>query len=190
MGLKGRSRAAINIEKEAMDQNNQSWRVVYVASRREKKVASLLEQCGYTYYLPLVEKIRVWSDRKKKVQAPLFNGYVFVKPSAAERDFILQIPGVVKYIRYNEADAEISDEEIKSIQSLIKAGYDIDGQEGIQSFKAGELVKITSGPLKDYEGEIILPAQGSHVFLILRNMGHCIKIKLPNQVLKKITANR
>ena len=66
--------------------NPTPWKVIYTASRQEKKVAVLLERFGIAYYLPLVKKLRLWSDRKKWVEMPLFNGYVFVKPEPGIRD--------------------------------------------------------------------------------------------------------
>ena len=55
------------------------WYVMYTTSRSEKKVADRLAERGWEVYLPIVEELRQWSDRKKKVQRPLFNAYVFVK---------------------------------------------------------------------------------------------------------------
>jgi transcription antitermination factor NusG len=55
------------------------WFVMYTRSRAEKKVAEMLVEEGVEVYLPMVEELRQWSDRKKKVQKALFNGYIFVK---------------------------------------------------------------------------------------------------------------
>ena len=54
------------------------WYAVYVKSRFEKKSASLLERDGVTVYLPLITTVKQWSDRRKKVDEPLFKSYLFV----------------------------------------------------------------------------------------------------------------
>ena len=57
------------------------WKVVYVASRQEKKVSDYLKKQCIEHYLPLYRSLRFWKDRKKWVEMPLFNGYIFVKPT-------------------------------------------------------------------------------------------------------------
>ncbi len=52
------------------------WHAIYVKSRSEKKVAERLDDLGIDYYLPLVTTIKQWSDRKKRVEEPLFKSYV------------------------------------------------------------------------------------------------------------------
>ena len=58
--------------------NNKKWFTLYVKSRSEKKVAKQLEDIGVESFLPLITKIKQWSDRKKKVEEPLFRSYIFV----------------------------------------------------------------------------------------------------------------
>ena len=54
------------------------WYVLYTKPRQEKKVTDSLNAIGVEAYCPLVTVIKQWSDRKKKVQIPLINSYVFV----------------------------------------------------------------------------------------------------------------
>lgn len=39
------------------------WKVVYVASRQEKKVSDYLEKQSIEHYLPLNRSLRFWKDR-------------------------------------------------------------------------------------------------------------------------------
>ncbi|MBK6836162.1 MAG: UpxY family transcription antiterminator [Bacteroidetes bacterium] len=55
-----------------------NWFALYVSSRAEKKVMESLLTKGIQAYAPLVKTVRNWSDRKKTVELPLLNGYVFV----------------------------------------------------------------------------------------------------------------
>lgn len=169
-----------------MDRDNTNWKVLYTASRQEKKVARYLEDAGVSFYLPMVKKLRVWSDRKKWVEMPLFGGYVFVKPDAAQRTRVLEIPGVVKYLRYNGQDALASDAEIQLIKTLIEKGYELDEYSGDVDFQRGDRVKVVSGPMKSYQGEILSLGGERFAFLVLSGFGHTVKVKLPKQVLRKI----
>ena len=57
------------------------WHAIYVNSRSEKKIGDLLLSKSIEAYVPLTKTMRQWSDRKKMVELPLLNGYVFVNIS-------------------------------------------------------------------------------------------------------------
>jgi len=168
---------------ELMEEN--TWKVVYIASRQEKKVAKQLERDGIAYYLPLQKRLQQWSDRKKWVEFPLFNGYLFVRPDSFQRDKVLELNGVVAYVRYNGADAIVRDEEIEIIQRLLQSGYALESQHSPEDFEKGATVMVIDGPLKGQRGEIIR-RNDQEMFLIgFETLGQSIKVELPFQVLKK-----
>jgi len=74
------------------------WHVIYTMPRAERKVASSIDEMGIESYLPLYKVTRQWSDRKKKVEVPLFPNYVFVKVSEKGRRVIFNIKEPVKFI--------------------------------------------------------------------------------------------
>lgn len=77
------------------------WKVLYVASRSEKKVNQKLNEFGIESYVPLRTERRKWSDRIKTINIPLINGYVFVKVDEKIRDTVFKVKGVLNYVRYN-----------------------------------------------------------------------------------------
>lgn len=162
------------------------WKVIYVASRQEKKTEELLSKIQVACYLPLVKSLRQWSDRKKWVEVPLFNGYLFVQPKAAQRDLVLQIPSVVKYLQYNGADATLSLKELNTIKSVVEFGYDVSEFDPHQGFEKGDAVTVSQGPLKNFKGQIIRLGADDYALIHFDNFGHVLKIKLPKQILKKI----
>lgn len=149
-------------------------------------MATLMERDKIKYYLPLVERIRIWSDRKKKVMMPLFNGYIFVKPKARQRDQVLTLPGVVKYLRYNGEDARVTDMELDLVRELIKRGYDVSELLDQEEIFPGEKIMITQGPLKHYKGELLRIESDSYALIGFEKFGHSLKVKLPKQIIKKI----
>lgn len=161
------------------------WKVIYVASRQEKKVASQLEREGVAFYLPLYKKLQQWSDRKKWVEFPLFNGYLFVKPDAWQRDKVLEIPGVVAYLRYDGADAQVRDEEIAVIQKITESGYALETIHTPEDFEVGEFVEVAEGPLKGQRVDIIRRNNSEEFLVSFDTLGQSIKISLPYQVFRK-----
>lgn len=61
-----------------MDPKETNWYVLYTFPRAEKQVKERLEREGIDCWLPLHRSPRVWSDRVKLVDVPLFNSYIFV----------------------------------------------------------------------------------------------------------------
>ena len=49
-----------------------AWYVLYTNPKAEKKVAEQLTKIGVINYCPLIKKVHQWSDRKKKIEIPLF----------------------------------------------------------------------------------------------------------------------
>ena len=83
-----------------MDNTERHWHALYVRSRSEKKVLTQLEDLGMEAYLPLVIRVKQWSDRRKKVEEPLFKSYVFVRSSEKEHLTILGLYGVVRFVSF------------------------------------------------------------------------------------------
>ncbi|MEJ6749836.1 MAG: UpxY family transcription antiterminator [Bacteroidia bacterium] len=164
----------------------ENWKVVYVASRQEKKASLRMEQLGIVHFLPLYNKLSQWSDRKKWVEVPLFNGYMFVRPTALQRDSILQIPGVVAFVRYNGDDAIVQEKEITTIKTVLASGYSLETINTPQDFIVGEQVEVVEGPLKGRKVDILRQNDKEHFLVSFGTMGQSIKISLPYQALKRM----
>lgn len=164
------------------------WKVVYVASRQEKKVAKRLEQLGITYYLPIYRKLSQWSDRKKWVEFPLFNGYLFVKPTDLQRDKVLEQPGAVAYVRHDKKDAVIPQKEIEIIRTILKSGYSLETIHKPEDFEIGERVQVLEGPLTGEKVDILRRNKEEFFLVSFDTLGQSIKVELPYQVLKKLKA--
>lgn len=162
------------------------WKVLYVGSRKEKSVAELLGREGIEYYLPLIKKMRQWSDRKKMVEMPLFNSYVFVRPTAMQRDKALQVPGVVKYLRYNDGDAQVRENEIELIRTLISGGRDMSSFDDGQQFSAGEEIEVISGPMKGLQGLVMHNSSGQYLKIQFSGMGNGLNVFVMKGEIKKI----
>lgn len=168
-------------------QNQESyWTVVYVASRQEKSLAQRLVKLQIEHYLPLVTRMRIWSDRRKKVEMPLFNGYIFVRPTCTQRDIVLQQPGAVAYVRFGGKPARVTESEIETIRTLISRGYDIEANAIDPDTQPGTTVRITQGPLSGYSGEVMHTSGGQYFVISLHSIEQNIHIKLPAEALEAI----
>jgi transcription antitermination factor NusG len=76
------------------------WYAVHVRSRHEFQVHDRLLQKGIETFLPTVEKLRKWKDRKKLISFPLFPGYIFVHTTKEAHNLlgVLKVQGVVRML--------------------------------------------------------------------------------------------
>jgi transcription antitermination factor NusG len=161
------------------------WKAIYVTSRSEKKVLEKLTERGIEAYTPIKKTWRQWSDRKKLVEIPILNGYVFVKLNDLERDQVFFVNGVVQYVRFNGQDAVIRAEEINTLKNIVALGYDIE-TDANKEFPTGTKVMIMQGPLKGVEGIVKALDQEDWLFVQLEGIQYNLKVKLPAGILKSI----
>ncbi|MFL9831920.1 UpxY family transcription antiterminator [Flavobacterium sp. ST-87] len=152
-----------------------NWYVVYTKPKWEKKVAEQLTQKGIECYCPLMTQVRQWTDRKKKVEVPLFNSYVFVHLDEADRNLVFQVTGVVRYLFWLGKPAVVLDQEINTIKEWLGASdqYEV----SLTPLQVGDRIKVASGPFKS-QSAIVQEVGKSHYMLILESIGCVLKMKL------------
>ncbi len=162
------------------------WYAVYVSSRAEKKISENLTNKGIEAYVPLVKTMRQWSDRKKMVELPLLNGYVFVKINSIENDKVMQTKGIVNFVKSEGKIAVIRDIEIDRLKQLVEFGYHLEANAINKKYKEGDKVKISSGVLKGIEGYVVETTENKQIDVLLESIGQCIRVKLPQELLLDI----
>ena len=142
---------------------NPAWFAIWTRSRHEKLVRDqLAKKTDVDVFLPTIGKWSRWKDRKKKIDWPLFPGYVFARFVADERVGILKVDGVVQIISNNGMLSAIPDEEIDSIRTLVESELAYDP---VPLIKEGDMVKVVHGPLKGVVGRLV--RKGAHARLVL-----------------------
>jgi transcriptional antiterminator RfaH len=154
-----------------------SWYVVYTKPKWEKKVAEQLCKLGIENYCPLVTKVRQWSDRKKKVEVPLFNSYVFVQLAESDRNLVFQSAGVVRYLFWLGKPAIVRDEEINTIKNWLDKPNKLDLT--VVPFQIGDKITLDSGPFSNQEA-IVKEVTNSHYVLVLESLGCTLKMNYTN----------
>jgi transcription antitermination factor NusG len=156
--------------------DNKKWFAIYVKSRSEKKVLKLLEDIGVESFLPLITRVKQWSDRKKKVEEPLFRSYLFVNIPLSDYYTVLNVNGVVKFITFEKKPVPVPNNQIIAIKEYLNDTelHSIDYED----FKEGELVRIKSGQMKDLIGRFI-KINGKHrVIIDIEAVGQSIPINI------------
>jgi transcription antitermination factor NusG len=141
------------------------WYAVYVRSRHEFRVRELMSRALIENFLPAVERLRRWKDRRKLVTFPLFPGYLFVHVQQRREDLlaVLKTHGVVRFLGKTPGTPEpVPDAQVASLQKIITSGQMI---EPYPYLKEGQRVAIKWGPLAGVEG-ILREKRGQHLLVL------------------------
>ena len=150
-----------------------NWYVVYTKPKWERKVAEQLGKIGIECYCPLITVVRQWSDRKKKIEVPLFNSYVFVQLAESDRNLVFQSTGAVRYLFWLGKPAIVRNFEIEAIQKWLSAPdeYEI----ALDTWKKGDKIVLESGPFAS-QPAIIQEVKQNHYILILESLGCLLRV--------------
>jgi transcriptional antiterminator RfaH len=160
------------------DKSENNWYALYTRSRAEKKAFEQLKSVDIESYLPLNKVLRQWSDRKKWVEVPLINSYIFVNLHPDHMRKVYQFPSIVAFVNDHGKPAIIPSHQIDAMRRTIesKLSFSID-QNVLQK---GKLIKITSGPLLGVEGEIIEVKGQKKLIIEISHIGFKLTINIEN----------
>lgn len=149
------------------------WYVIYTQPRNEKKVVERLEKLGIDVFCPMISQVKQWSDRKKLVTVPLINSYVFVNINEVEREKVLKVFGVIRFVFWLGKPATARQVEINSLKKLL---IDKISHFEVEEYKEGDTITISSGLFQGKEGKIYKIGNNSFQ-LILKELGVLITLK-------------
>jgi transcriptional antiterminator RfaH len=153
------------------------WYAIYTKPRWEKKIAARLDEKEIENYLPLIKTLKIWSDRKKWIQEPLFKSYIFVHVDRQEFIPALQTPGAVKYVSFENKAVSIPPLQIEAVKTFIESGEDL--QSDIPDIKIGDRVLIIRGSLKGLEGTLVKYHQKHRVRIMIDGIKQSLYLNLP-----------
>ncbi len=161
------------------------WYALYTRSRTEKKVYLQLLQSGIETFLPLRKELRQWSDRKKWVEEPLFRSYIFVRISEKEYLRVIQTLGIVRYVVFSGKAAAIPDWQIESLRLLVATDADLSLSN--EHFKPGDPVKVVTGALAGFRGEVVELKGRKQLILRIDHLGLSLEVNVPPAFLQPLS---
>jgi len=161
-----------------IQQFHNKWHVLYTRPRHEKKLRDFLTIKGVKTYLPIYKTIKQWSDRKKKVEEPLFKSYLFVKADELNYFTILNAPGAVKFVHFGDEIATISNKEVEMIEQILKYPESVEVAD--YTFFEGEKLKIATGPFKGIGGTLVSIKGRNRLIIQIEQLGKNLVIDVPS----------
>jgi transcription antitermination factor NusG len=141
-----------------------NWYAIHARPRHEKWIAGQLQEKRVVTFLPLLQQIRQWSDRRSRVEVPMFSCYAFVRitQTTEERMKVLRTPGVLGFVGNERQGTPIPDEQIENLRTAIRGKIPCAVHPFIQ---IGQRVRVRGGSLDGIEG--ILVRQGEAQSLVV-----------------------
>lgn len=127
------------------------WYAAHTRSNFEKRVAAELEAKGVEPYLPAYPEIHQWKDRRKRVEVPLFPGYVFVRfnDSPGSRLAVLRTAGVLRLLGRGGALDAVDEFELEAVRRLLQSNARCLAHPFLRE---GARMRIKRGALAGVEG--------------------------------------
>ncbi len=158
------------------------WFAVYTRLKWEKKVTELLEKKKIKVYCPLNKSYKEWGDKRRVVNDPLFNSYVFVNLAEKDHDKVVQTRGVVSFFYWLGKPAIISDEEINAMMRFLNEYPDVRLEKTM--VRPDESLKFVSNPLILRKGNV-LEVRNSTVKVTLPSLGHTLIADVRKEVVEE-----
>lgn len=151
------------------------WFAIRVKSGAEKTVNLHLENAGYESFLPVAKCSHRWPDGTEELEVPLFPGYLFCRMNPYYRLPILQAPGVIQIFGVGEEPIPAEEQEIAAIQRVAKSGL---ASMPWPYLRAGHVVRIPDGPLKDLSGIVVKLKSGTKLVLSVTLLQRSIAVEI------------
>lgn len=142
------------------------WYALSVYARQERAAYAEIAGLGLETFLPVCMVRRLWSDRIKQLEQPLFPGYLFVRLelTAEARIRLIRLQQVIDLVGKNWGYASsVPDAQIESLRLLLASEKLL---EPTLKLISGTEVMISQGPLRGALGIVEREASGKRRIVV------------------------
>jgi len=141
--------------------SSRQWYAIHTYSGYEEKVADSIRQRInavdmadkiFDVMVPKEKQIEIKNGKRKVVEKKIFQGYALVEMKLTDETWYIvrNTPGVTGFVGTSTQPTPVSDQEI----SKIKKRMGVEDPKHFIDFQEGEVVSITDGPFKGFDGSI------------------------------------
>ena len=117
----------------------------------------------------------------KQLSTPLFPNYLFVRITNRERNSVLQLAGVSRFIAFEGCPATIGDEEIETIRRL--EGANAEPEPGLIT---GDRVQVVQGPFIGLDGVLFRKMGKARFGVRLQGLRQTVSLDIDESLLQKL----
>lgn len=171
-----------------------NWYVLHTYSGYEDAVAKALKQrvdsLGmedkiFNILVPKEKKIKIKNGKRNVIEEKIYPGYVLVEMIVTDDSWyvVRNTPNVTGFVGAGTTPVPVSKEEIDSLKKRL-GGDEVQFKIEVQ---VGDLVKITDGPFKEFDGKVADVDQERGKVKVLVNMfGRDTPVELDSLQIKKV----
>lgn len=158
-----------------------TWWVAHTKARQEKAFAHDLACKGISYFLPLMEQVRVIRGRKFRPLIPLFPSYVFV--CGSDDDRLASFRGNRLAGTIAVPDQATLVRELAQIQKALDAGAPM---APCAFARKGRRCRVVSGPFMGVEGIIARDGGSTRLVLAIESLGQAVHLEIEAGLLEPV----
>ena len=173
---------------------SKQWYAIHTYSGYEEKVAESIRQRAdsldmkdkiFQALVPKEKQIEIKNGKRRVVEKRIFQGYVLVQMKMSEDAWYIvrNTPSVTGFVGSGTEPTPVDPEEIEKIQKrmgLTEVKHKID-------FAIGEVVNITDGPFKGFDGSISeIDAQKGKLKVLVNMFGRETPVELDSLQVKRV----
>src|SRR5579872_3595996 len=170
------------------------WYAIHTYSGYEEKVAESIRQRAdsldmkdkiFQVLVPKEKMIEVKNGKRRVVEKRIFQGYVLVQMKMSEDAWyvVRNTPGVTGFVGSGSEPTPVEEEEIEKIMKRIgraEPKHKID-------YNLGEVVNITDGPFKGFDGSISeIDAAKGKLKVLVNMFGRETPVELDSLQVKRV----
>jgi len=174
--------------------DTRQWYAIHTYSGYEDKVADSIRQRInavdmadkiFDVMVPKEKQIEIKNGKRKVVEKKIFQGYALVEMNLTDETWyiIRNTPGVTGFVGTGTEPTPVSDAEIKKIKRRIG----IEDPKHQIDFKIGEVISITDGPFKGFDGAVSeIDNQKGKVKVMVSMFGRDTSVELDALQVRKV----
>jgi transcription antitermination factor NusG len=169
-----------------------NWYVCTTLPRGEKIADRGLRKLRIEHYLPTINKTRQWSDRKKVMEFPLFNGYIFILENIGAsriRKRVLQAPKIAYFVQKDGIPVIVPDSVIRSLMILTSQWneqFELENEDINSQLKEGDPIRIINGPLRGVAGTLIRKKNFPRIVVFVEAIGQGVSLEVDLHTVEKM----
>ncbi len=170
------------------------WYAIHTYSGYEEKVAESIRQRAdsldmkdkiYQVLVPKEKMIEIKNGKRKVVEKRIFQGYVLVQMKLTEDAWYIvrNTPSVTGFVGTGTDPTPVSNDEIEKIMKRMGR----DEPKHKMDYNVGDVVSITDGPFKGFDGAINeLDEQKGKLKVLVNMFGRETPVELDSLQVKKV----
>ena len=151
-----------------------NWYVIHTKPKGEKKAEEQLLSLGINAYCPTRNEIRLWSDRKKRIEVPVLTSMVLVNIEDKDINRVFECAVVVSYMFWLGKRAVVRQSEVDLLKKYLKGDYNLINSK-LSNIKVGDNFDLTSF---NNERGIVNRISNNNIWIYLKSIGYSVKLKL------------